>query len=424
MKKVLIISYHYPPLPTIGSQRPYRLAKYFPKYGWEPIVLTTKLPGKRPEGIRVIETDYKDITEILKSKIGLNTKKGVHQQLGISVSRDFNYPTLKSRFIRLLNELINYPDNKRGWISFALKSASELISKEKIDAIISTSYPVTTHLIARKLRRKYKIPWIADLRDLWTQNPYVNKYSFTKYFERRLEVKTLFDANALVTVTKPWIETFQIVHKNKKVFCVTNGYDEDDFPKTGAKLTSKFTLTYTGQLYDGKRDPATLFKVVSLLIKENRINRALVEINLYCLKEDWLIEEVNKYNLEGVVNFHGFIQREDVLNKQKESQILLLLLWDNKNEEGFCPGKVYEYFGARRPIIAIGGREHVVKELLETTKTGKYTWDFDTLRDVLLEYYDEFIKFGEVKYQNNNKVENYTYNLITKKYSEILNSLD
>ena len=96
MKKLLFIAYHFPPSLAIGAQRPYRLGKYFPKYGWEPIILTARLPGEKPEGVRVIETDYKDIINIIKSRIGLNPQKGVHQQLGITVFKDFNYPTWKS----------------------------------------------------------------------------------------------------------------------------------------------------------------------------------------------------------------------------------------------------------------------------------------------------------------------------------------
>lgn len=98
MKKVLIISYFFPPRPNIGSQRPYRLAKYFPKFGWEPTILTANLPGKSPEGRKIIETDYKDISSSIKSKIGFLVKGF---QLAISVSKNYNYST--GKIIRLLS---------------------------------------------------------------------------------------------------------------------------------------------------------------------------------------------------------------------------------------------------------------------------------------------------------------------------------
>ena len=127
--------------------------------------------------------------------------------------------------------------------------------------------------------------------------------------------------------------------------------------------------------------------------------------------------------MEGVVNIYGFIPREEVIERQRESQILLLLLWDNRSEEGFCPGKVYEYLGARRPVIAVGGRKHIVKDILETTDAGKYAWNSNTLRNVLLKYYLEFVEKGKIKCHSNEYIENYNYNLLTRKYSEVLDGL-
>ncbi len=281
MKKVLIIAFFFPPYQTIGSQRPYRLAKYFPKYGWEPIVLTARHSGNPPEGIKIIETDYKDIISNIKSNIGLDPVKGMHEQLGIKVSKNFQYPTIKSKSIKFLKEVITFPDVKKGWYKFALQAAFKFLDNEKVDIIISTSPPEISHVIARKLKLKYKIPWIADLRDPWTQDPNYGKSGFIKYFDKRFELKTLSCADALVTVTDPWVDALKMLHKKEKVFCVTNGFDEDDFPQIPTKLTDKFTLTYTGQLYDGKRDPSLLFKVVAKLIMENKINKDLVDIRFY-----------------------------------------------------------------------------------------------------------------------------------------------
>ncbi len=423
MKKVLLVAHYFPPHTYVGAQRPYRLAKYFPKYGWEPIVLTVKRSDIPPEGIKLVETPHKDIKGVLKSKFGLNPDKGTHHQLGLTLSKNDNFTNWKSKIIKLVNEVVCYPDSEKGWYQFAIKFASKFLLKERVDAIISTSSPVTSHLIARKLKQKHKIPWIADLRDPWMQNPYHNKYPIIKYFERRLELRTLSDADVIVTVTDPWIRLFQKLHMKKRIVCVTNGFDKDDFPKIPTKLTRKFTLTYTGSLYNGKRDPTLLFEVIEQLIIEKRINKDLIEIRLFSQKEAWLMEEVNKYNLSGVVNYYGQIPREEALKKQRESQLLLLLLWDNKNEEGFCPAKVYEYLGAGRPIIAIGGKEHVTRDLLEKTNAGKYTWNADTLKNVLLNYYMEFVESGEVKCHGNNCIENFEYRSIAKKYSEILNGL-
>jgi len=421
MIKVLIISYNFPPRSTIGSQRPYRISKYLPQYGWEPIVLTASLPGRPPEGIRVIETDFKDTIKGIKSKAGFNTEETLHEQLGIAVSKDYNYPTIKSKVIKMASELIAFPDKKKGWYEFALQSATKLLSKEKVDIIISTSAPVTSHLIAKKLKKDFKIPWIADLRDLWTQNHFYNKFKVIKYFEKNLELRTLSDADALVTVTEKFRETLTKLHRGKRVFCITNGFDTDDFLETSTKLTSKFSITHTGQLCDGRREPFLLFEVISKLISENAINKELIDIRFYGPRQSWISNDIEKYNLNGVVSFGGFIHREEALERQKESQLLLLLLDKDNNEKDVYPAKVFEYFGARRPILAIGGREGIIKGLIAETSSGKFAENHEILKNVILKYYWEFINLGEVQYCGNGSIENYTYRSIAKKYSEVLN---
>ena len=423
MKKVLIIAYYFPPHTEIGSQRSYKLAKYFTQFGWEPIVLTIKLSGKPPEGVRIIATDYKDIVGSIKSKIQFNKKKGFHEQLGTHVTKNFNYPTFRSKIVKALKEIVAFPDIQRGWYKFALKSAHELFSKEKIDVIISTSSPVTAHLIARELKLKYDVPWVADLRDLWTNNHFYKKYKLIKYFEKRLEFKTLSDAEALVTVTTRFSDELKILHKQKKIFCITNGYDSDDFPNTKIRLRNKFIITHTGTLSDGKRDPSLLFDVLYSLINENKISRDLIEIRFYGPFQSWLADDIKKYKLGGIVNYYGLIPREEVLRKQKESQILLIVLDSHNKEESVYPAKVFEYFGARRPIIAIGGRGGIIDDLLEKTQAGKFASNFGLLRSIILQYYQEFIKFGAVKYCGNCNIYNYTYDAIANKYSEILNGL-
>lgn len=420
MKKVLIISFRFPPSTAMGAQRPYKLAKYFPKFEWEPIVLTAKLPGKPPDGIKIYETDYKDVLALWKSKFGFDSKKGLHEQIGLNVSKNFNYSSLKSKAIKFIKEVIAFPDEYRGWYKFAIKTASEFLNKERVDAIISTSKPETAHLIAKRLKQAYKIPWVADFRDLWTQNHYANKYAIIKYFERHLELKTLSDADVLVTAN-PLIDVLQRLHKGKRIFCITNGYDVDDFPEIQVKLTDKFTITYTGILYGGKRDPSMLFKVIEQLINEKKISRKLIEIRFFGCSEKWLFDEIKEYNLNGVININNVIPREEALKKQRESQILLIMrIIRNKNEERIFPGKIFEYFGAKRPIIAIGSGG-VVKDILEETNTGKIAENENELKKVILEYYQEFIKSGKVKYRGNINIEQYTYDKITKKYADILN---
>ncbi|MFN6946559.1 MAG: hypothetical protein ACK4ND_16550, partial [Cytophagaceae bacterium] len=245
-----------------------------------------------------------------------------------------------------------------------------------------------------------------------------------KYFERRLESKTLFNADVLVTVTPKFEHILKRVYGNKKVVLITNGYDSDDYiDDQEVKLTDKFTITYTGNFYSKKIDPSLLFIAVSELIKENKLNKHLIEIRFYSKKASWLLNDAKKYNLQDIVNYYGYIDREKILQKQKESQILLVLLENRNIEITYCPAKIYEYLGAKRPIIAIGGDGGYAKDILETTNAGKFAKNVTELKDILVGYYKEFLESGKVKCQSNSNIESYTYENIAKRYSEVLNRL-
>jgi glycosyltransferase involved in cell wall biosynthesis len=383
--------------------------------------LTAKLPGGPQDDIRIIETNYKDVLSSIKSSFGFDEKKGIQEQLNIHISKDYIYPTLKSKIIKASGELIAYPDAHQGWCKSAIKSACELLAKEKIDVIISTSPPATSHIIAREIKKSHQIPWVADLRDPWTQHQFYNKFNFIRHLERRLELKTLSLADSLVTVTPEFADNLKLLHKNKDIYCITNGFDVDNFAGAQTKLTDKFTITYTG-LCKGRRDPSLLFEALSMLIGENKIDRKLLEVRFYGPQQDWLLDDIQKYNLDDIVTLYGAVSREEALEKQKESQILLLLLDKNNKEKDVYPAKIFEYFGARRPIIAFGGSGDALKKLLDKTSAGEFAVDKGALTSVLHRHYQQFVSSGEVSCSTKN-IDNYIYKNIAKEYAEILNEI-
>ncbi len=418
--KVLIIAYCFPPMQVIGSQRPYGLAKYLKHFGWDPTVLTIRHAGNFPRGIRVLPTEYSDRIASIKRLAGFNPAAGVHQQMGIPVTKHFSYPALRSKAIKAFRELVAFPDEEIGWYGHAVETASRLMDEEKIDAIISTSFPVTSHLVAKKLKQKYGVPWIADLRDLWTQNHYYGKFEAVRFLERRLELKTLSCADALVTISQPLADALKGLHAGKDVRCITNGFDPDDFKGAPSNLTEKFSITHTGRLYNGRRDPSMLLEATARLISENRIDSTDMEIAFYGPSEEWLTADINKYGLKDIVKVRGSVPRQEAIWKQKESQLLLLLLWNDERERGVYTGKLFEYLGARRPILAIGGANSIVKDLLADTGSGRLAEDSRQLETILMQYYREFKSSGEVAYHANDRLEYYSYNSIARQYSRIL----
>ncbi|MBI5739849.1 MAG: glycosyltransferase [Nitrospirae bacterium] len=327
---------------------------------------------------------------------------------------------VKSSTTKLLKEILYFPDRQKGWYKFALKKASEYVEREKVDVVMSTSPPVTSHLIAGKLKKKHNIPWVADLRDPWTTNQFYNKYKFIKYFDRKLELKTLHGADIIVTTTPEFVDTMQELHEMKKITCITNGYDADDFPDVPVRQADKFTITYTGTLAGGKRDPSVLFGAVKQLIVEKKVNKDMIEIRFFTRKEEQVVNKTEKYGLSGVVNYYDFIPRVEALDKQRESHLLLLLLDSNGAEQDVYPAKVFEYFGAQRPIIALGGKRSIIKDLLEETGCGTFVENRDALKRVLLGYYEEFCRCGQVKFNENSDIYKYSYKSIAQRYSEVL----
>lgn len=425
IKKVLIITYDFPPRPTVGSLRLKGLAKYLPEFKWEPTILTATLPSMPDKKFRVIETQYPgDATEILIKKIHLQSNKEFQKRVKILLSMRDNAFT--NKIIYFIKGFLAYPDNQKYWYNSAIKKGGDILSKEKFDIILSSSAPVTSHLIAKKLKTKYNLPWIADLRDLWTQNHHYSYGILRKWFEKRLEIHTLLYADGLVTVSKPLSETLKTLHIKKSIFIILNGFDPDDVNvniNMVVPLTKKFTITYTGALYQGKRDPELLLKAIRELIDENIIKSGNIRINFFGPTQYWLTQEIKKHRLEEVVKQYGTVPREIALKKQRESQILLLLNWNNTREQGVYTSKLFEYLAAKRPILAIGGPKGVVSELLEKTCTGIHlSSDLIILKKILMKYYKEYKMYGEASYFGKKKeIEKYSQYTMAKKFAKVLN---
>lgn len=430
MKNVLIISYRFPPRSTVGAQRMGGLARHLPKYGWQPIILTAKLPKAPspievlPLNLKVVQTRYFDLIAMLKGIAGFRKNVGLYQQLRVNKPRYGSQEPLCSKFIFLTKSFLAFPDPEIGWYNYAVIEGEKVLKQYKIGAIISSSSPATSHLIAKKLKVKYQVPWIADLRDLWTQHHYYRYGRFRFLLERWLEKRTLSHADALVTVSKPLAHKLESLHVDKPIYSIPNGFEPDEFEKKEDALTDKFTITYTGGLYDGKQDPILLFQVLAKLIEENRLNPSKLQIRFYGPLQLWLIQLIKQYNLNQVVKVSDRIPRDEVLKRQKESTILLLLNWNDPDEMGVYTSKVFEYLGAQRPILALGGPGGVVKELLNETKAGINVSNAQMLKKLLISYYNEYMRTGTVVYKGlKSKIDKYTYQAMTQKFVHLLSSV-
>ena len=423
-KRVLIITYYFPPRQHIASLRPMGLAKYLIEFGWQSVILTVNLPKALDIRFQVVRTPYPgDVSALLKKKFRLNTEKGFQKQIGIPISIRGNRKSLTGKIVSLVKEFFTYPDEQKAWLPYGLKAGCNILKNDDFDAIISTSGPETTHLIAAGLKSRYSIPWVADFRDLWTQNHYYPYSRIRQLLDKSLERKTIAQADALVTVSKPLAEKLQLLHNKKKIFSISNGFDPDEIKK--ASLTKKFTITYTGQLYQGKQDPTPLFMAIEKMIAEKVVNPLSLFIQFFGPQQYWLDEEIERHNLGGIIKQYGNVDREVALTKQREAQILLLLNWDDPEEMGVYTGKIFEYLAANRPILALGGRPgDVVCDLLKETGAGVQASSVQKIENVLRAWYLEYLTYGQVRYSGRyEQIARYSHREMAKKFAEVLNAV-
>jgi hypothetical protein len=420
MKKVLIIAYYFPPRPAVASLRPLGLARYLPEFGWEAVILTAALPNRPDPHFNVIETQYHDCLGFGKRLLKLDSQSPLITQ----VKNKLKVKSEKSPLdfiLAAIGGIIAYPDPQKGWRRFAVEAGRDILRQQDIKAMISTSPPETSHIIARRLKDECKIPWVADFRDLWTQNYYYLYGPLRKVIERRLELDTLSTADMLVTVSQPAADDLHSLHRQKPVHSILNGFDPSEVSTTAGKLTDKFTITYTGMLYPGKRSPEPLLAALHDLITERSMDAGDVEVRFYGPPSGWIDKQAESYGLTGIVRQFGTVPREIALNKQRESQLLLLPKWNDAQQRGNYPAKIFEYLAARRLILAVGGFPDVVDQLLDETKAGVSAQTGGDIKAVLLQLYQEYKSTGAVSYSGDEaETSKYSHREMAKKFASIL----
>ncbi len=428
MKKVLIIGTIWPYQP--GAARVPGLAKYLHEFGWEPIVVTPPLGAKPDVQFRIMETGYKSALDFwlrlfrLNSNASTSVREQVKQRLGVKSQKSIRRSLIDFTFTRLL-EIIDYPDLNRGWKRPAIRAGRELFQKEDIKAIISSSPPIMGNLIARELKERYKIPWLADFPHIWSQDDVSLSYSsLRRMFDRRLELKTLAKADALTTTSEPLAAKMRTLHKEKPIYAITHGFDPDTVNTPPDKLTDKFTITYTGTFAPVLREPTMLFAALKSLLAKGIMEQDKVEVRFYGQEASWIDDEVEKYGLTGVVKQYGKVPMPVAQAKQRESQLLFNPKRNDPQEAGIHSIKILEYLAARRPILAIGRYRDVVDELLTETGSGVCASSVEETVQVLERAYQEYRGKGEVAWHGEeSKINNYSHREMASKFSQILDHL-
>jgi hypothetical protein len=232
--------------------------------------------------------------------------------------------------------------------------------------IYASAHPLTSLIIAKRLSSKYDVPWVAEFRDLWTDNQYYQFPAWRKWLEKKIERYTLSTISAAVTVSEPLAD----VLRNKvkvPVATILNGFDPTDYSKITGQIFSKDTLNiiYTGMVYVGKQDPSPLFAALKKMEHSDKVR--IYFYGRYLREIEHLADQ---YGVRHLISVSDSVPYNQSIQIQMQSDVLLLLLWNDKSERGVYTGKLFEYFGARHPILAIGLESGVAAELIRERKVG------------------------------------------------------
>jgi hypothetical protein len=278
MKKVLIITYYWPPAGGPGVQRILKFAKYLPDFGWQPIILTVKngeypaidesLINEIPNNCRVFKTNSIEPNNLYKKLIGIKS----NQNIPVAVLAE-KHQSLKKKIANRIRLNLFIPDAKIGWKPFAVKKSKQIINEFNPDLIFSSSPPPTVHLIAKSLKKYSNLKWVADLRDPWTDIYYyhnLKKSKISTRLDKNLELSVFKSADLLCTVSKDLANIFAGKKPGLDIKIITNGFDPDDLPDISLKEKyKKFTIAYAGKL-NVQQNPNNLWQVLQKLINTNK----------------------------------------------------------------------------------------------------------------------------------------------------------
>lgn len=430
-KKVLIITYYWPPTGGAGVQRWLKFSKYFRQFNWEPIIYTPSNPDF-PINDETLLKDVLPNLEVLKTQI--NEPYDVYRKImGKKKTDTVNQGFLsESKENKVLQKMMIWvrgnffiPDARKFWIKPSVSYLSDYLKEHKIDAIISTGPPHSMHLIALGLKQQFNIPWIADFRDPWTQIDFYNQLQLTKWADRthkKLEKSVLKSANKVVTVSGHWAEDLKLLC-DRNIDVITNGFDADDFTTTeDTNLMPGFLFHHIGAL-NKDRNPHTLWKVLGKLCKENNAFKRDLKLKFTGKTDAAVFESLKENGIFENAEKTDYMAHSEVVKLLLKSPVLLLPLNDTPNILGIVPGKLFEYLAAKRPIFAIGNVEGDTAKIIADAHAGTMVGfkDEEHTKKRVLELYEQFNK--QTLQIDSTSIEKYSRRSCAESYTTLLNEI-
>ena len=389
MKKVLIITYYWPPSGGSGVQRWLKTSKYLPENGWTPIIYTPQNP----------DFDIKD--DSLASDIHLDAiilrrpilepyalarlfSKGKKVNAGlITTSKE---QSLSSKLMNWVRGNIFIPDPRVWWVKPSIKYLSKYIKENQVDAIVTTGPPHSMHLIGLGLKKKFDIPWISDFRDPWSKLDFLDAFRLSpralKKYEA-LEKEVLRNSDWIMFTSFSMPELFFDVDKSK-VYIMTNGYDDSDFIDSNETTSRQSNIVvYHAGLLNEIRYPENLFNALELIQNEGEIE---IQIHLVGNVDAQIKNKIqSKPALDKITIIEGYKPHQEVLQDYQKASHLLLLINDTHNSKVNIPGKLFEYLASNKTIIGIGKLDDDAITILDKFGHPHFQYDEEISLDSLKE---------------------------------------
>ena len=458
MKKVLIITYYWPPSGGSGVQRWVKFAKYLPQNGWQPVVYTPENPELTAID-RTLEDDIPDDAVILKRPIfepyGIYRKltgKSQGNAAGKKVSTEHPGSDAKAASAEVnpinaqkksLGQKISLwirgnffiPDPRYFWVRPSVKFLKKYLEEHPVDVIVSTGPPHSMHLIAKKLAEDTGIPWVADFRDPWTKMFYFKHLELSSWARRRhgrLEKSVLDGADTVVAVSPLVQEEFRLM-TSTPVELITNGFDEDDFDEaekemrvseeeTGSENEDCFKIVHTG-LFAADGNPLALWSSLAEIAAEDEEFASKLRIRLSGKTDSQIVDSIVAAGLGKSLLNLGYVSHDGAVREQCGASLLILPLRQEPEYRAVLPGKLFEYLASRRPVLGIGQKDGAMARILSETGAGAtFDWDEkDGIKDEIIRCWKLF-REGRLD-DNDGDIGKYSRRRLARRMAELFESL-
>ena len=431
MKRVLIITYYWPPSGGSGVQRWLKMSKYLPENGWGPVIYTTK-NAEYPIVDSSLEKDVAPDLEVIRRPIFepydyykkfLGIKKEETVKMGFIEEKEKKHGWKESISLWIRGNLF-IPDARCWWVKPSVRYLKSYLKEHPVDAIISTGPPHSMHLIAMKLKEELGIPWIADFRDPWTEIDYYDDLHLTRWADRkhhRLEREVLEKADKVVTVAPDGAKRLGRLG-NRNVRTIYNGFDRDDDAQTPVSISDTFTLTYLGVL-SKIQNPEQFWQVLGELVKEDEEFSKKLKIKLIGQIDNSVIRSIEEQGLSGYVALSPYVPHDQASEVHRSSTLLLLFLMPDSEPraKGLLTGKLFEYMASGRPILCIGPEDGDAAHILKETHAGQTVSfeDKEKMKGVIKDLYQKYLENG-LPSNESKEVEKYSRRSLAGEYGKLL----